>query len=75
MKEKENKEKNMSVLHYLTHREIKERDTGLSFYDFIQKLEKLQKTHTIRSSVCNVKNRRVKSYSILIQKKGSLTWN
>lgn len=59
----------MSVFHYLTYRVIKESDANLSFFDFIQKLEKLQKTHTIKSSVCNVKNRRVKSYSILIQKK------
>ncbi len=59
----------MSVFHYLTYRAIKESDTDLSFFDFIQKLEKLQKTHTIKSSVCNVRNRRVKSYLILIQKK------
>lgn len=64
-----NKENTMSVFHYLTYRVIKESDTNLSFFDFIQKLEKLQKTHTIKSSVCNVKNRRVKSYSILLQKK------
>ncbi|WP_367750623.1 hypothetical protein [Helicobacter pylori] len=67
---KENhKENTMSVFHYLTYQTIKESDTDLSFFDFIQKLEKLQKTHTIKSSVCNVKNRRVKSYSILLQKK------
>ncbi|GAA7342025.1 hypothetical protein BD0115_14440 [Helicobacter pylori] len=67
---KENNKKNtMSVFHYLTYQTIKESDTDLSFFDFIQKLEKLQKTHTIRSSVCNVRNRRVKSYSILLQKK------
>ncbi|MFP6287035.1 hypothetical protein ACLGDW_07870 [Helicobacter pylori] len=67
---KENhKENTMSVFHYLTYRVIKESDADLSFFDFIQKLEKLQKTHTIKSSVCNVKNRRVKSYSILLQKK------
>lgn len=59
----------MSVFHYLTYRVIKESDADLSFFDFIQKLEKLQKTHTIKSSVCNVKNKRVKSYSILLQKK------
>ncbi len=69
MKEKHNKENTMSVFHYLTYRVIKESDADLSFFDFIQKLEKLQKTHTIKSSVCNVKNRRVKSYSILLQKK------
>ncbi|WRC03725.1 hypothetical protein KVC56_02205 [Helicobacter pylori] len=67
---KENhKENTMSVFHYLTYRVIKESDADLSFFDFIQKLEKLQKTHTIKSSVCNVKNKRVKSYSILLQKK------
>ncbi len=59
----------MSVFCYLTYKTIKESDADLSFFDFIQKLEKLQKTHTIKSSVCNVKNRRVKSYSILLQKK------
>ncbi|MGL2726245.1 hypothetical protein ACQJ71_06750 [Helicobacter pylori] len=67
---KENhKENTMSIFHYLTYRVIKESNTDLSFFDFIQKLEKLQKTHTIRSSVCNVKNKRVKSYSILLKKK------
>ncbi|MGL2375333.1 hypothetical protein ACOWK5_04350 [Helicobacter pylori] len=67
---KENhKENTMSIFHYLTYRVIKESDADLSFFDFIQKLEKLQKTHTIKSSVCNIKNRRVKSYSILLQKK------
>lgn len=64
-----NKENTMSVFQYLTYRVIKESDADLNFFDFIQKLEKLQKTHTIKSSVCNVKNRRVKSYSILLQKK------
>lgn len=59
----------MGIFQYLTYKLIKESDTDLSFFDFIQKLEKLQKTHTIKSSVCNVKNRRVKSYSILLQKK------
>ncbi len=59
----------MSAFHYLIYRTIKESNVDLSFFDFIQKLEKLQKTHTIKSSVCNVKNRRVKSYSILLQKK------
>ncbi|AET85157.1 hypothetical protein [Helicobacter phage phiHP33] len=67
---KENhKENTMSVFHYLTYQRIKESDAGISFFDFIQKLEKLQKTHTIKFSVCNVKNRRVISYSILLQKK------
>ncbi|GAA8287845.1 hypothetical protein KVK10_02985 [Helicobacter pylori] len=64
-----NKENTMSVFHYLAYKTIKESDTDLSFFDFIQKLEKLQKTHTIRSSVCNVRNKRVMSYSILLQKK------
>lgn len=59
----------MSVFHYLTYKKIKESDTDLSFFDFIQKLEKLQKTHIIKSSVCNVRNRHIKSYSILLQKK------
>ncbi|WRF09202.1 hypothetical protein KVE83_03495 [Helicobacter pylori] len=68
-KETNNQENIMIVFHYLTYQLIKESNADLSFYDFIQKLEKLQKTHTIRSSVCNVRNRRVKSYSILIQKK------
>ncbi|MFP6108876.1 hypothetical protein ACLGA6_00040 [Helicobacter pylori] len=66
MKEKEN---TMSVFHYLTYQRIKESNSDLSFFDFIQKLEKLQKTHTIKSSVCTVRNKRVKSYSILLQKK------
>ncbi|WP_139548994.1 hypothetical protein [Helicobacter pylori] len=64
-----NKENTMSVFHYLTYQTIKESDADLSFFDFIQKLERLQKTHTVKSSVCNVRNRRVKSYSILLQKK------
>ncbi|MDU9703307.1 hypothetical protein [Helicobacter pylori] len=67
---KENhKENTMRLFQYLNYKVIKERDTDLSFFDFVQKLEKLQKTHTIKSSVCSVKNRRVKNYSILIQKK------
>ncbi|GAA7945112.1 hypothetical protein COL447_11130 [Helicobacter pylori] len=69
MNESNNKENTMSVFVYLTYRAIKESDTDLSFFDFIQKLEKLQKTHTIKSSVCNVRNRRVISYSALLQKK------
>ncbi|MFP6272484.1 hypothetical protein ACLGDS_00470 [Helicobacter pylori] len=67
--ENNNKENTMSVFQYLIYQTIKESDTDLSFFDFIQKLEKLQKTHTIKSSVCNVRNRRVKSYSILLKKK------
>ncbi|PDW29540.1 hypothetical protein BB451_07140 [Helicobacter pylori] len=65
----------MEIFQYLAYQTIKESDTDLSFFDFIQKLERLQKTHTIKSSVFNVRNRRVTSYSILIQKKGGLTWN
>ncbi|MGN8519987.1 hypothetical protein ACR9M1_07310 [Helicobacter pylori] len=57
------------VFQYLTYQTIKESDTDMSFFDFIQKLEKLQETHTIRSSVCNVRNKRVTSYSILLKKK------
>ncbi|WRA24945.1 hypothetical protein KVL20_00955 [Helicobacter pylori] len=68
-KETNNQENTMSVFHYLTYQTIKESDADLSFFDFIQKLEKFQKTHTIKSSVCNVRNRRVKSYSILLKKK------
>ncbi len=64
-----NQENTMSVFQYLTYQTIKESDTDISFFDFIQKLEKLQQTHTIKSSVCNVRNRRVTSYSILLQKK------
>ncbi|WRF29811.1 hypothetical protein KVC20_07005 [Helicobacter pylori] len=65
-----NKQNTMKIFQYLTYQKvIKESDTDLSFFDFIQKLEKLQKTHTIKSSVCNVRNRRVISYSVLIQKK------
>ncbi|GAA9264998.1 hypothetical protein HpHA225_08940 [Helicobacter pylori] len=57
------------VFQYLAYQTIKESDTNISFFDFIQKLEELQKTHTIKSSVCNVRNKRVTSYSILLQKK------
>ncbi|MGL2671744.1 hypothetical protein ACQJ62_05135 [Helicobacter pylori] len=69
---KENhKENTMKIFHYLTYQLIKESNADLSFSDFIQKLEKLQKTYTVRSSVCNVKNRRVTNYSILLQKKAA----
>ncbi len=64
-----NKENTMSVFQYLTYQTFKESDIDMSFFDFIQKLEKLQKTHTIKSSVCNVRGKRVTSYSILLQKK------
>ncbi|GAA7016178.1 hypothetical protein HpCHC88_14760 [Helicobacter pylori] len=57
------------VFQYLSYQTIKKSDADLSFFDFIQKLEKLQQTHTIKSSVCNVRNKRVTSYSILLQKK------
>ncbi|MFB1283834.1 hypothetical protein ACEWX5_03650 [Helicobacter pylori] len=69
MKENHNKENTMSVFYYLTYKTIKESNTNMSFFDFIQKLKRLQKTHTIKSSVCNVRNKHVTSYSILIQKK------
>ncbi|WP_154466876.1 hypothetical protein [Helicobacter pylori] len=68
-KNQNHKEKTMEVFQYLSYQTIKESDAGLSFFDFIQKLEKLQQTHTIRSSVCNVRNKLVTSYSILLQKK------
>ncbi len=68
-KNQNHKEKTMEIFQYLTYQTIKESDTDLSFFDFIQTLEKLQQTHTIRSSVCNVKNKSVTSYSILLQKK------
>ncbi|MGL2699821.1 hypothetical protein ACQJ7H_05670 [Helicobacter pylori] len=66
-----NKENTMGVgvFQYLTYRAAKESNADLNFFDFIKKLEALQKTHIIKSSVCNVKNRRVTSYSILLQKK------
>ncbi|MGL2484532.1 hypothetical protein KVL57_07510 [Helicobacter pylori] len=64
-----NKENTMKVFQYLTYKAIKESDANLSFFDFIQKLERLQKTHTIKSSVCKVKNKNVISYSILLKKK------
>ncbi|WRG13469.1 hypothetical protein FNE27_06600 [Helicobacter pylori] len=66
-----NKENTMRTFQYLTYKAIKESDANLSFFDFIQKLERLQKTHTIKSSVCNVKNKSVTSYSILLQKKAA----
>ncbi|MCQ2734108.1 hypothetical protein JT154_07950 [Helicobacter pylori] len=70
MNNQNNNQKNtVGLFQYLAYKIIKESDTDLSFFDFIQKLKKLQKTHTIRSSACNVRNRRVTSYSILLQKK------
>ncbi|MBH0292339.1 hypothetical protein [Helicobacter pylori] len=69
MNENNNKDNTVGLFQYLVYKLIKESDTDLSFFDFIQKLERLQKTHMIKSSVFNVRNRRVTSYSILIQKK------
>ncbi|GHP42988.1 hypothetical protein VN0220_14880 [Helicobacter pylori] len=69
MKDNNQNNHTKEVFQYLLYQTIKESDADLSFFDFIQKLEKLQQTHTIKSSVCNVRNRRVKSYSILLQKK------
>ncbi|GAA7073415.1 hypothetical protein KVC34_01280 [Helicobacter pylori] len=69
MNNQNNQENTMGLFQYLTYQVIKENNTDLSFFDFIQKLEKLQKTHTIKSSVCNTRNKRVTSYSILLQKK------
>ncbi|PUD65755.1 hypothetical protein [Helicobacter pylori] len=69
MNENNNKDNTVGLFQYLTYQTIKGSDTDLSFFDFIQKLERLQKTHTIKSSVCSVKNKSVTSYSILLQKK------
>ncbi len=69
MKDNNQNNHTKKVFQCLLYQTIKEGDTDLSFFDFIQKLEKLQQTHTIRSSVCNVKNRRVTNYSILITPK------
>lgn len=63
------KDNNVGLFQYLIYKLIKESNTDLSFFDFIQKLEKLQKTHTIKSSVCNVRNKRVTSYSIFLKQK------
>ncbi|GAA6965156.1 hypothetical protein ID0058_14280 [Helicobacter pylori] len=69
MNENNNKSNTAGLFQYLAYQTIKKSGANLSFFDFIQKLEKLQKTHTIKSSVCNVRNRQVTSYSILLQKK------
>ncbi|OPG48090.1 hypothetical protein [Helicobacter pylori] len=69
MNENNNKDNTVGLFQYLTYKLIKESDTNLSFFDFIQKLERLQKTYTIKSSAFNVRNKHVTSYSILIQKK------
>ncbi|RKV12796.1 hypothetical protein [Helicobacter pylori] len=71
MNENNNKDNTVGLFQYLTYKLIKESDTNLSFFDFIQKLERLQKTHTIKSSTFNVRNKCVTSYSILIQKKAA----
>ncbi|GAA7694570.1 hypothetical protein HpMMM77_14100 [Helicobacter pylori] len=70
MNNQNNNQKNtIRLSHYLIYKIIKKRDVDLNFFDFIQKLEKLQKMYTIKSSVCNVRNKRVTGYSILLQKK------
>ncbi|GAA9595275.1 hypothetical protein UBN80_14850 [Helicobacter pylori] len=69
MKDNNQNNHTKEVFQYLAYQTIKESDADLSFFDFIQKLEKLQQTHTIKFSVCNVRNRHVKSYFILLQKK------
>ncbi|MFT2704211.1 hypothetical protein ACMWP2_00685 [Helicobacter pylori] len=69
MKDNNQNNHTKEVFQYLTYQTIKKSGTDLSFFDFIQKLERLQKTHTIKFSVCNVRNKRVTSYSILLQKK------
>ncbi|GAA9849396.1 hypothetical protein VN0598_15020 [Helicobacter pylori] len=69
MKDNNQNNHTKEAFQYLSYQTIKQSDTDLSFFDFIQKLEKLQKTHTIKSSVCSVRNKRVKNYFILLQKK------
>ncbi|GAA8768130.1 hypothetical protein VN1335_15880 [Helicobacter pylori] len=69
MKDNNQNNHTKEVFRYLSYQTIKKSDADLSFFDFIQKLEKLQQTHTIKTSVCNVRNKRVTSYSILLQKK------
>ncbi|MFB1281056.1 hypothetical protein ACEWYG_04335 [Helicobacter pylori] len=70
MNNQNNNQKNtVGLFQYLTYKIIKESDSDLSFFDFIQKLKKLQKMYTVKQSVCNVRNRRVTSYSILLKKK------
>ncbi len=59
----------MNEQRYLIYTSIKANNQDLSFKEFIQKLERLKQAHTIKSSACNVKNKRVTSYSILLQKK------
>ncbi|GAA7609123.1 hypothetical protein HpMMM21_02910 [Helicobacter pylori] len=69
MNENKNQKNTVGLFQYLTYRVIKKSDADLSFFDFIQKLEKLQKTHTIKQSVFNVRNKRITSYSILLLQK------
>ncbi|WP_231231412.1 hypothetical protein [Helicobacter pylori] len=69
MKDNNQNNHTKEVFYCLSYQAIKQSDTNMSFFDFIQKLEKLQQTHTIKSSACNVRNKRVTSYSILLQKK------
>ncbi|GHR86454.1 hypothetical protein VN0664_14010 [Helicobacter pylori] len=69
MKDNNQNNHTKEVFQYLSYQTIKGSDMDLSFFDFIQKLEKLQQTHTIKFSVCNVRNKYVKSYFILLQKK------
>ncbi|MDU9776775.1 hypothetical protein [Helicobacter pylori] len=62
-----NQKNNIKLFQYLIYKIItKKSDADLSFFDFIQKLEKLQKMHSIKQSVCNVRNKRVTSYFILL---------
>ncbi|MDZ5288632.1 hypothetical protein [Helicobacter pylori] len=69
MNENNNKDNTVGLFQYLTYQTIKGSHADLSFFDFIQKLERLQKTHTIKQSFCSVRNKRVTSYSILLKKK------
>ncbi|GAA9851716.1 hypothetical protein VN0606_07710 [Helicobacter pylori] len=69
MKDNNQNNHTKEVFQYLSYQTIKGSDVNLSFFDFIQKLEKLQQKHTIKFSVCNVRNKCVKSYFILLQKK------
>ncbi|CAK00316.1 hypothetical protein [Helicobacter acinonychis] len=58
-------------MNYLMYLQMKAEKTDLSFKQFIEKLEALQKTHTLKESVCSVKNKRVTSYCIMLQRKGA----
>ncbi|GAA6844665.1 hypothetical protein HpHNI32_15700 [Helicobacter pylori] len=61
MKDNNQNNHTKEVFQYLSYQTIKGSDTDLSFFDFIQKLEKFQQS--------DVRNKRVKSYFILLQKK------